>query len=165
MVDNIKPLPEDLSPRLEDYLEMVYLLSEKNKVARVKDLADTLSVKKASVVNALKQLENKNYITHEKYSYVELTNHGRETAMQIYQRHVLLTNFFKNILNIDPKIAEENACRIEHYLDYQVLNRLLKFIDFIEECPQGEPYWLSSFFKYIETGKRPEDCGKYHKGE
>ena len=159
-MSKILPLPEDLTPSLEDYLEAILMLIQEKKVARVKDISQRLGVRTASVVGALKVLENKGYVVHERYGYVELTEKGRRVAEQVYRRHKILTRFFKEILDLDDEIAEKNACNIEHYLTSDAVDRFLKFIEFVEECPIGEPFWLHSFKEFLHTGKRPDECGK-----
>jgi len=47
---------------------------------------------------------------------------------------------------------------MEHILDAKTMKRLLKFLEFIETCPEGEPLWLSNFYSFLKTGKRPEPC-------
>ncbi len=159
-MSKILPLPEDLTPSLEDYLETILLLIQSKKIARVKDISKKLGVKTASVVGALKVLENRGYVVHERYGYVELTEKGKSVADQVYSRHKILTRFFKEILDLQSDTAEENACNIEHYLSPDAVDRFLRFIEFVEECPMGEPFWLHSFKEFLNTGKRPEDCGK-----
>ncbi|MCD6219862.1 metal-dependent transcriptional regulator, partial [Candidatus Calescamantes bacterium] len=54
-----------ISPSLEDYLEGIFILKQKKKIVRVKDLARYLKVKAPSVIDALKKLKEKNLIVHE----------------------------------------------------------------------------------------------------
>ena len=159
-MEEIFPLPEDLTPSLEDYLETILILSEEKKIARVKDISRRMGVRTASVVGALKNLENKGYVIHEKYGYVELTEKGKKAAEQVYHRHKILKKFFLGVLDLSEDEAERNACNIEHYLTHEAVERFLKFINFIEECPLGQPHWLYGFREYLISGKRPEDCGK-----
>ncbi len=156
----IFPLPNNLTPSLEDYLKTILILSQEKKVARVKEISEKLGVKTASVVGALKSLERKGYIIHERYGYVELTSEGEKIAVKLYYRHQILKKFFKEILALDEEEAAKNACQIEHYLTEVAVERLLKFIEFIGECPAGHPQWLQKFFTFVETGKKPPECEK-----
>ncbi|MCP2599248.1 metal-dependent transcriptional regulator, partial [Candidatus Aminicenantes bacterium AC-335-B20] len=65
-----------------------------------------------------------------------------------------------NFLGIDPSIAEKDACRIEHFLTPETMERILKFIEFIEICPKKSPNWLNNFYYFVKTGKLPEICKK-----
>ena len=148
---------EALTPSLEDYLEAIWVTGLKEKVVRVKDLAEKLRIKPPSVVGALKTLQEKGLVVHERYGYVELTERGASVAREIYRRHKTLYRFFNEVLGLPPETAGTDACAIEH-ISAEGLERMLAFIEFIEECPEGEPLWLTSFHYFIETGQRPEHC-------
>lgn len=55
----------DLSESLEDYLETILDLQKKNKVARSKDIAEKLSIKRGSVTGMLKKLANQELINYQ----------------------------------------------------------------------------------------------------
>ena len=48
---------------------------------------------------------------------------GREMAERIYSRHRLLTHFFMQ-LGVDEKTAAEDACKAEHILSEQTLEKI-----------------------------------------
>ena len=87
-------LPEGLSASLEDYLEVIYHLERSNRVARAKDIADQMSVQRASVTGALKALAGRGLINYSPYSYITLTSAGRTVAQDIIRRHETLKEFF-----------------------------------------------------------------------
>ncbi len=149
-----------LTPSLEDYLEAILIIVLKEKVARVRNIAQFLNVRTASVIGALKVLSEKGLVVHERYGYVELTPQGRRVANEVYGKHKTLVKFFHGILGIDLKAATEDACKIEHFIHRKSLERINKFIEFIETCPEGFPSWLSSFKYFAEHNKRPEPCPK-----
>lgn len=148
-----------LTASVEDYLEAILILSWNYKVVRVRDLAKKLEVAPASVIGALRSLANKGLVIHERYGYIELTEEGSKLAKEIYERHETLVKFLHEILGVDAEVARQDACRIEHYIDQKTLNRIVKFIKFIETCPEGEPTWLDSFRHFAKTGKRKK-CEK-----
>jgi len=147
-----------LSPSLEDYLESIYILKQRNQIVRVKDLARYLKVKAPSVVEVLRKLKEKNLVVHEYYGYVELTQQGINRAKAIYEKHIMLKKFLHAILGIDEKVAETDACKIEHYLSKETLERIIEFISFIETCPQEVPEWLKNFYYFTKHKKRPPEC-------
>jgi len=147
-----------ISPSLEDYLEGIFILKQKKKIVRVKDLARYLKVKAPSVIDALKKLKEKNLIVHEYYGYIELTQEGVNKAKTLYERHIMLKKFLHQILRMDEKIAEKDACKIEHYLSKETLERIIKFINFIETCPVGVPEWLNNFYYFVKHKRRPPEC-------
>jgi len=147
-----------LTSSMEDYLEAIWIVELEKKVARVKDIAKHLGVKTSSVANAIKVLSEKQLVHQEPYGYIELTQKGVLRAKEIYETHKTLYKFFHEILGVDTKVAEKDACEIEHHIHRKTLNRILQFIKFVETCPEGEPLWLSSFHYYAKHGDKPEHC-------
>jgi len=150
-------MEKKLSSSMEDYLEAIINLKKENGVARVSDIARLMGVKKPSVTYALGFLSENGFIIHERYGYVEFTLKGEKKALDVLRRHKALVKFLTKILNVHPEIAAEDACRMEHVVSSQTLEKITKFIDFVETCPDHDrPDWLESFDYYFETGKRPE---------
>jgi len=147
-----------LTQSKEDYLEAILVISLEKKWVRVSDLADYLGVKMSSVAAGIRFLAEKGLVNHEKYGYIELTREGVRVAKQIYARHKTLYKFLHDFLGLSEPVAWRDACRMEHVLDAKTMKRLLKFLEFIETCPEGEPLWLSNFHSFLKTGKRPEPC-------
>ena len=149
-----------LPQSLEDYLEAIHIINLDNKVVRVKEVADHLNVRMPSVVDAISRLTESGFVNHEKYGYLELTEKGKDRAKKIYQKHEEIYKFFKNILNVSDKISKKDACEIEHYISRETMDHMIKFIKFIETCPDGYPDWMRHFKYYLEHGKRPSECPK-----
>ena len=101
----------------ENYLETILVLSKRNPVVRSVDIAEELGFKKSSVSVAMKNLREKN----------NLTDSGREIAEMIYERHELLTDWLTR-LGVDPKIAAEDACRMEHVISKESFDAIKKHI-------------------------------------
>lgn len=100
---------------LENYLETILMLGKKLPVVRAVDIANELGFKKSSVSIAMKNLREKKYITVMEQGYIFLTDEGKEIAEMIYERHELLTECLIK-LGVDPEVAAEDACRIEHVI-------------------------------------------------
>ena len=147
-----------LTQSKEDYLEAILVISLEKKWVRVSGLADYLGVKMSSVAAGVRFLAGKGLVNHEKYGYIELTREGVRVAKQVYARHKTLYKFLHDFLGLSEPIAWRDACRVEHVLDAKTMKRLLKFLEFIETSPEGEPFWLSNFHSFLKTGKRPEPC-------
>lgn len=99
----------------ENYLETILILSKKLPVVRSVDIANELGFKKSSVSIAMKNLREKNHITVTDAGFIYLTDSGKEIAEMIYERHELLTDFLVK-LGVNPEVAAEDACRIEHVM-------------------------------------------------
>lgn len=144
-----------LSNSMEDYLEAISVLGEEKKYVRVKDIAKHMKVKMPSVTSALKLLADKELVNHERYEYVELTDKGISLANGVRRRHDAVLKFLTEVLNVDPKTAERDACGIEHAMSVSTLDRLLKMIECLEECPKGVPECIQRFRHYAEHGNKP----------
>ena len=143
---------------MEDYLEAVAILRERGKAVRVKQISQALGVKMPSVTAALRKLSDEGLVEHEKYGYVELTAEGDKAAQDVFHRHEVLRHFLTDVLSIESELAQKDACRMEHSISSLSLERLAKFIEFVEACPQGEPLWLKNYGYYLEHGELPEEC-------
>ena len=111
----------------ENYLETILILSKKLPVVRSVDIATELGYKKSSVSVAMKHLREHQHITVTDAGFIYLTESGREIAEMIYERHQLLTSWLTR-LGVDPKVAEEDACRIEHDISKESFNAIKKAI-------------------------------------
>ncbi len=120
-----------LSFNMEDYLETILLLQKEYPVARAKDIAERLNVKKSSVTNALKLLSEKELINYDKYSYITLTEKGKNYAEEIFRTHSILKEFLIKVLKVNEEDAEANACRMEHVIDKDIIQKFSMFLDFI----------------------------------
>jgi DtxR family Mn-dependent transcriptional regulator len=143
----------ELSENMENYLEAILDLQKTNKVARAKDIAEQLGLQKGTVSGALKVLKGKGLINYSPYSFITLTSKGKKIAESIYRRHQVLNDFLQNILQIDAEKADNTACRMEHVIDEETLERLITFIEYINTCPRAGDGWLASFVNYIKTHK------------
>ena len=147
-----------LTSTMEDYLELIFNLGKKSKVVRVRDIARGMDVKTPSVTSMLSTLSQKGMIDHEKYEYVELTEKGSEVAQEIARRHAIMLDFLTNILGIEPKVANEDACKMEHAVSSATLEKLLQFIQFMQVCPRIGPDWLQYFNEYCKGGSSKDEC-------
>jgi len=147
---------ETLSQCLEDYLEAIYIINLNKKVVRVKEVAEFLNVKNPSVVDAISKLAEKGFVTHEKYSYLNLTEKGVESAKGVYKKHGEIFEFLNKVLGMDIDTSEKDACGIEHYISRKTLDKIVKLMEFLETSPEGYPEWLANFNYFVEHGKRLE---------
>ena len=99
----------------EMYLETILRLVEKGRDVRSIDIADYMNFSKPSVSRAVGLLKKDGYILVDGKGYITFTEEGRRRAEKIYERHKLLTEFFIT-LGVDPEIAAEDACRLEHVI-------------------------------------------------
>ena len=101
----------------EDYIETIYRLKKKNGVVYSVDVARELGFSRPSVSRAMSILREEEYITMDELSKeISLTEKGRKKAVEIYDKHKTLTQFLQKVANVSAKVAETDACRIEHII-------------------------------------------------
>jgi DtxR family transcriptional regulator, Mn-dependent transcriptional regulator len=126
-----------LTPALEDYLETIYRLMSKTGSARVRDIADARNVRPGSVSPAMKRLDQMGLIEYEKREQIGLTAEGVKAASSIYSKHRVLRRFFSSFLGLPPEIAEQDACTMEHSLSPEAIDKLVRYFEYIEICPEA----------------------------
>lgn len=127
--------PKNLTSVMEDYLETIFNLEIDKKVVRVKDIAGKLKVKMPSVTSMLKTLSERGLVNYEKYEYVFLTDEGSAIGKEINRKHTILFKFLTDILHVDPAKAGDEACKMEHVLSHDTMDRLMSLMTTMLECP------------------------------
>lgn len=149
---------EQLSASLEDYLETIANIVKEKKVARAKEISSNLNVSRSSVTEALRSLAKKGLINYAPYEVITMTSHGEVVSADIILRHQALQDFFIKVLAVDPQTADEGACKVEHAAPREIIDRMIHFVKFIEECPRGGSDWIESFKEYCSSGKTRDNC-------
>lgn len=111
----------------ENYLETILVLSKKLPVVRAVDISEELGFKKSSVSVAMKNLREKNYISVNKSGFISLTQEGRFIAEMIFERHELISGWLTS-LGVDPLIAAEDACKMEHVISQQSFDAIKQHV-------------------------------------
>lgn len=112
----------------ENYLETILILSEKKPVVRSVDIAEEMGFKKSSVSVAMKNLRERKLITVRPEGYIYLTDAGKEIAEMIYERHQLFTRWLTS-LGVDPAVAADDACRMEHAISRESFEAIKRSIE------------------------------------
>jgi DtxR family transcriptional regulator, Mn-dependent transcriptional regulator len=139
---------------MEDYLEAIARLVGEKGAARARDIAAALTVHKSTVTAALQSLAKKDLVNYVAYEAATLTPAGRKIADDVIRRHEIVRGFFMQILAVDEATADANACRMEHVLDAEVLDRLACFAEFIKSCPSANQRCLKRFQDYFQESSK-----------
>ena len=111
----------------EDYLEAILMLREQLGKVRSIDIVYKLGYSKPSISIAMKKLREKGLVNMDADGYITLTDEGLKIARHTYTRHKVLTTFFENI-GVNPRTAEDDACKIEHDISEETFKRLREFM-------------------------------------
>ena len=124
---------QQLSENLEDYLETILELQVMNTVARSKDIAEKLDIKRGSVTGMLKKLAAQELIHYEPYGFITLTPKGDEIAKKITTRHNVFRHFLFKHVELDEQTADETACRLEHAMDHDTFLKFKAFVKSLDD--------------------------------
>jgi DtxR family transcriptional regulator, Mn-dependent transcriptional regulator len=113
----------------ENYLETILILKNKNGYVRSIDVANELDFTKASVSRAMSILKEAGFITMEQNGNIVLTESGTKKAEGVYERHTLIARFLEMTLGVDPAVAAQDSCRIEHIISEESFERIKQFIE------------------------------------
>ncbi|MCR4754048.1 MAG: metal-dependent transcriptional regulator [Lachnospiraceae bacterium] len=111
----------------EMYLETIQVLKERIVNVRSIDIANEMGFSKPSVSRAVGTLKRDGYITIDEHGFINLTPSGEKIASNIYERHKVLSGLLRSI-GVDPKIATEDACKIEHDISDVTFEAIKKYI-------------------------------------
>ncbi|MBW1645764.1 MAG: metal-dependent transcriptional regulator [Deltaproteobacteria bacterium] len=149
---------ETLTASLEDYLEAIFLIIAEKQAVRPKDIARRLKVSSASVTGALRSLARRKLINYAPYDVITLTAAGRRAAEDVVRRHEVLRDFFIRVLAVPEKDADAAACKMEHSIPKVILERFVRFAEFVEVCPRGGAKWIAGFSYHCDQENNLEHC-------
>jgi len=131
---------EEVSATIEEYLEAIYRLQERNGSAKTTELAKLLNVALGTITNTVESMEKQNLIVHEPYKGVKLTDKGRKIALDVVRRHRLSERLLTDVLRLEWSKAHDAACKLEHiFADKELSRPLEKALRNPKTCPHGNP--------------------------
>ncbi len=139
---------------IEEYVEVIYALQNKHGHAHTNDIALTLDVAPPSATEMVQKLAEEKLVNYVPYHGSTLTEEGMKMAENLAERHKTLADFLE-IIGVDRKDAEIDACQIEHHVTPKSVEKLNIFVKFVRDAPR-DPIWLEHFRHFCETGQRPE---------
>jgi DtxR family Mn-dependent transcriptional regulator len=135
------PAKPATSPSMEQYIETIAQLLTRDKVCSVSDIAEGAKVSRAAASRAVRDLAEKELVEHRAYGYVDLTEKGHALAGELTARHEALFEFFSGVLGIEEGTADREACRLEHQLDNELVDRLGRLTSFFAKDKRLAQKW------------------------
>lgn len=121
-------MPLVLHESAEMYLETILNLEEELDRVRAVDIAQRMGYSKPTISEWMGKLRDAGYVTLNEAGGITLTKAGRDVAVKIYERHVVLSSFFRAI-GVTEETAVDDACRVEHYISDETFNCLKSYMD------------------------------------
>ena len=110
-----------ITKSLEDYIEYIYTSISNDKELKAIDIAKKFNISRASVSEALIRLCELGLVIYEGRKGILVTEKGEIEAKRVIKKHQILLNFFNKTLNVEYEKASDNACKIEHVIDDDVV--------------------------------------------
>ena len=131
-----------LSPSMEDYLEMIYRTCKKQGYIRMTNLAQQLNVQASSATKTVQKLTEMGLLIYEKYGIIQLTEKGRKIGDFLLKRHRIVERFLKNI-GVRDNILRQTEM-IEHHLSVDTVSN----IDILNKFFKAYPKIHKQFLKF-----------------
>lgn len=122
-----------LTPAMEDYLEMVYRLCLHTPYTRIGKLSEALHVRPSSVSKMILKLSESGYIHYDRYEVILLTEKGKAAGAYLLHRHQTIERFLKLIGKTE---SLQEAELIEHVLGDETVSLLGGLLSFFAQSEQ-----------------------------
>lgn len=111
----------------EMYLETIHVLHQEKERVQAVDVAKRMGYSKPTISEWMSKLRKLGYVEMDG-SNILLTPAGEKIASRVYERHVLLRMLFQSI-GVNEETADEDACRVEHYISDETFECLRNHYD------------------------------------
>jgi DtxR family Mn-dependent transcriptional regulator len=122
----------------EQYLKIIYNLTEDGGQAKTSEIAKAMGVAPASATEMVQKLSKQGYVSHERYHGTTLRPKGLKIARQVTRKHRLLERFLNDFCGIRGRSRHDQACKMEHVLTDEAERQLCRMMNRPSECPHGK---------------------------
>lgn len=129
----------DTTTSVQDYLKAIYLLTESGEPAPTSAIATRLGVAPASVTAMIKRLSRKGHLRYRRYEGVDLTETGKQLALEVIRHHRLLEAYLHETLGLPWDKVHDEAEVLEHALSEDLEDRIAKALGNPTHDPHGDP--------------------------
>lgn len=124
-----------LTASMEDYLEMIYRLSQKSGFTRINELSQALNVHPPSATSMVQRLSDIKLLNYEKYGVITLEESGKKLGEHLLNRHNSLETFLR-MLGVPEVCIFDDTEKIEHTISNETLKCFNDFITFFNQYPE-----------------------------
>jgi len=142
----------------EDYLEAICIHTGRySRPPSAKDLSAALNIDEGEVRIDMDELARQGDISLGDDGSISLTDRGLATGSQIIKRHETLQCFLRDILGMDQVSASDEACRIEHAVSDETIDRLGDYLR--SPPPQSKQGGSTEMAPGAQGPVLPDTCG------
>jgi DtxR family Mn-dependent transcriptional regulator len=124
---------------VEDYLEAVFDLSGRGRVATTSALAAQLGVAASTVSAMLRRLVAGDLVVRPWAHRIELTEHGHRHALLVVRRRRLVEELLVRVLDVPREEVRGEADALEHAVSDRLVERIDAFLGHPARDPHGDP--------------------------
>ncbi len=136
----VRAKPENRTSAVEDYAKAIYVLEDRDHAAVGNNaLAERLGVTPASASGMVKKLGDLGLVRHVPYHGVQLTDEGRELALEVLRHHRLLELYLAESLGVAWDRVHDEAEVLEHVLSEELEELIAGKLGNPTHDPHGDP--------------------------
>jgi Mn-dependent DtxR family transcriptional regulator len=136
---------KQLTPSMEDYLEMIYRNCFQEGYARIHQLSEQLNVRASSATKIVQKLARWGFLDYQKYGIIQLTDKGETAGAFLLYRHQVIEEFLKKI-GVEEMVLKDTEM-IEHHISKELFESMELFNMFFEK----NPHIIESFFQFKQS--------------
>jgi DtxR family transcriptional regulator, Mn-dependent transcriptional regulator len=129
----------DLSAAIQDYLKEIYKLESEGTRPTTTAIAKRMGVAPSSATSMLKKLSALGLADHSPYKGVELSESGRNIALEVIRHHRLLEQYLAETLGLPIDAVHAEADRLEHVISEELEGRIDAQLGYPTHDPHGDP--------------------------
>lgn len=133
-------MKQKLTISIQDYLKVIYELTESGESATTNALAQKMKVSAPSVTGMIQKLASSKpaLVEYQKHQGVTLTREGRRAALEVIRHHRLLEAWLVQTLGYTWDEVHEEAERLEHVISEDFERRIAAAMGHPTRDPHGE---------------------------
>jgi DtxR family Mn-dependent transcriptional regulator len=128
-----------ITQAIQDYLKVIYKISETGQIASTNAIAARLRVSQPSVTGMLKKLAEIKLISYTPYQGVKLTAPGRKIALEIIRHHRLLELYLAKAMGYSWDKVHQEAEKLEHFISEEFEQKMAEILGEPTSDPHGAP--------------------------
>lgn len=127
------------SESVEEYVEGIFRLQKEVERVSTGEIATYMMVSAGSATAMVKRLAEMDLVEHAPYQGIRLTELGEKVAKQLTRSHRILERLLVDVLELPWNDVHELACKLEHYISEDIIDRIDAKLGYPKTCPHGNP--------------------------
>lgn len=128
-----------VTPAMRRYAAEIYRLQQDVEQVPLSLVSASVDASAQAISTMIRRLGQGDFLTHEPYRGVRLTEAGERIAMPALRRHRLVEVFLVRVMGYDWAAAHELADVFERGVNEEIEDRIDQITGHPTRCPHGEP--------------------------